>query len=71
MTDSTGEHLETEQKYDATAGFILPDLNGLAGRARAKGLQRFYLSATYYDTDELDLIKNRITLLRPTRAKWP
>jgi inorganic triphosphatase YgiF len=64
VTESTGEHLETEQKYDAAAGFILPDLGGLAGRAKATGRQRYYLSATYYDTEELDLIKNRITLRR-------
>ena len=59
-----GKHLETEQKYDAAADFILPDLNGLEGRAKAAGRQRYYLSATYFDTEELDLIKNRITLRR-------
>ena len=64
MTDSTGKHLETEQKYDADADFILPDLTGLEGRAKATGRQRYYLSATYFDTEELDLIKNRITLRR-------
>jgi inorganic triphosphatase YgiF len=64
VTDSTGKHLETEQKYDAAADFILPDLNGLEGRAKATGRQRYYLSATYFDTEELDLIKNRITLRR-------
>ena len=64
MTDATDKHLETEQKYDAAADFILPDLSGLAGRAKAAGRQRYYLSATYFDTEELDLIKNRITLRR-------
>jgi inorganic triphosphatase YgiF len=64
VTDTTGKHLETEQKYDATADFTLPDLNGLPGRVKATGRQRYYLSATYFDTDELDLIKNRITLRR-------
>ena len=64
MTDTTGKHLETEQKYDATADFILPDLNGLDGRAKATGRHRYYLSATYFDTEDLDLIKNRITLRR-------
>jgi inorganic triphosphatase YgiF len=59
-----GKHLETEQKYDADADFILPDLSGLEGRAKAAGRQRYYLSATYFDTEELDLIKNRITLRR-------
>ena len=64
MTDSTGKHLETEQKYDAAADFILPDLSRLEGRAKAAGRQRYFLSATYFDTEELDLIKNRITLRR-------
>jgi len=64
VTDATGKHLETEQKYDAAADFILPDLSGLGGHAKATGQQRYYLSATYFDTEELDLIKNRITLRR-------
>ena len=59
-----GKHLETEQKYHAAADFVLPDLSGLEGRAKAAGRQRYYLSATYFDTEELDLIKNRITLRR-------
>jgi inorganic triphosphatase YgiF len=64
VTDSTGEYLETEQKYDADADFVLPDLSGLKGNLKTAGRHRYYLSATYYDTDELDLIKNRITLRR-------
>ena len=64
MTDTTGKHLETEQKYDAAADFTLPDLSGLEGRTKAAGRQRYYLSATYFDTEELDLIRNRITLRR-------
>ena len=59
-----GKHLETEQKYDAAADFVLPDLSGLEGRTKAGRRQRHYLSATYFDTEELDLIKNRITLRR-------
>jgi len=64
VTDITGKHLETEQKYDAAADFIMPELSGLGGRTKATRRHRYYLSATYYDTDELDLIKNRITLRR-------
>jgi CYTH domain len=64
VTDTTGNHLETEQKYDAAADFIMPELSGLGGRTKATGRHRYYLSATYYDTDQLDLIKNRITLRR-------
>jgi inorganic triphosphatase YgiF len=64
VTSSPGEHLETEQKYDADADFVLPDLAGLGGSAKATRRRRYYLSATYFDTDDLDLIKNRITLRR-------
>jgi inorganic triphosphatase YgiF len=64
VTDNTGDYLETEQKYDADADFVLPDLSGLEGRAKPAGPRRYYLSATYFDTEELDLIRNRITLRR-------
>jgi inorganic triphosphatase YgiF len=64
VTDSPGEHLETEQKYDADADFVLPDLGGLGGSAKATRPRTYYLSATYFDTDDLDLIKNRVTLRR-------
>jgi inorganic triphosphatase YgiF len=64
VTKSPDEHLETEQKYDVDAGFVLPDLRGLAGSARATLPRRYYLTATYFDTDDLDLIKNHITLRR-------
>jgi len=64
VTDSTGQHLETEQKYDAAADFIMPELSGLGGYAKATRRQRYYLSATYFDTEGLDLIKNRVTLRR-------
>jgi inorganic triphosphatase YgiF len=64
VTNSPGEHLETEQKYDADADFVLPDLAGLGGTAKATRPRRYYLSATYFDTDDLDLSKNRITLRR-------
>ena len=64
MTDTTGNYLEPEQKYDADADFVLPDLSGLEGRAKPAGPRRYYLSATYFDTEELDLIRNRITLRR-------
>jgi inorganic triphosphatase YgiF len=56
----TGDHLETEQKYDADADFVLPQLGG----RRAAEPKRVYLSATYFDTDDLELIKHKITLRR-------
>jgi inorganic triphosphatase YgiF len=65
VTNSYGDHLETEQKYDAGADFALPELGslpGLSGR-RPQG-KRHYLSATYFDTEDFDLNQNRITLRR-------
>jgi inorganic triphosphatase YgiF len=64
VTDNTGDYIETEQKYDTDAGFVLPDLSGLQGRTKSASPRRYYLSATYFDTEELDLIRNRITLRR-------
>ena len=65
MTNAHGDHLETEQKYDAEAGFVLPDFGGLTrpGGRRAEP-KRYYLSATYFDTENLDLHHSRITLRR-------
>jgi inorganic triphosphatase YgiF len=75
VTNGHGDHLETEQKYDAEAGFALPDFGGLTGRGGRGGPggrpaawraepKRYYLSATYFDTENLDLHRNRITLRR-------
>jgi inorganic triphosphatase YgiF len=64
VTDNTGDYLETEQKYEADADFALPDLSRLGGRTKSTRPHRYYLSATYFDTEELDLIRNRITLRR-------
>ena len=63
MTSSSGDYLETEQKYDAGTDFVLPDLGRFGGR-RTADPKRIYLSATYFDTEELDLIKHQITLRR-------
>ena len=66
MTSSAGDHLETEQKYDADAGFVLPTLGGLPelGGRRIAEPKRIYLSATYFDTDDFDLLKHKVTLRR-------
>ncbi|HEY7012104.1 MAG TPA: CYTH domain-containing protein [Streptosporangiaceae bacterium] len=66
MTSSTGDHLETEQKYDADAGFVLPNLGSLPelGGRRIADQRRIYLSATYFDTDDFDLLKHQVTLRR-------
>lgn len=64
MTENTGDYTETEQKYEADADFSLPDLSRMGGRTKSTRPRRYYLSATYFDTEELDLIKNRVTLRR-------
>jgi inorganic triphosphatase YgiF len=60
------DHLETERKYDADADFVLPDLGGLPGVAAAAPPERYHLSATYYDTEDLALIGSKVTLRRRT-----
>ena len=66
MTSSKGDHLETEQKYDADADFVLPKLGSLPelGGRRAADPRRIYLSATYFDTEDLALIQHKVTLRR-------
>ena len=66
MTSSKGDHLETEQKYDADADFVLPKLGSLPdlGGKRLANPKRIYLSATYYDTEDLALIQHKVTLRR-------
>jgi len=66
VTSSKGDHLETEQKYDADADFVLPKLGSLPelGGRRAADPRRIYLSATYFDTENFDLIQHKITLRR-------
>jgi inorganic triphosphatase YgiF len=61
-----GDHLETEQKYDADAEFVLPNLGSLPelGGRRIAVPRRIYLSATYYDTEDLDLLEHKVTLRR-------
>ncbi|MDQ2811579.1 MAG: CYTH domain-containing protein [Actinomycetota bacterium] len=69
MTSGPGDHLEIEQKYDADDRFVLPGFGALAGPGIRRGPsrpepKRYYLSATYFDTEQLDLHRNRITLRR-------
>ena len=66
MTTSKGDHLEIEQKYDADADFVLPRLGSLPelGGRRVADPKRYYLSATYFDTDDLRLNQNKVTLRR-------
>jgi CHAD domain-containing protein len=55
---------ETERKYEAPAGSRTPQLAGLPGVARTSGPEEQRLEAEYFDTDELRLLRNGITLRR-------
>ena len=60
------EITETERKYDAPPGAVLPDLAGLPRVAAESGPEEQTLKAQYYDTEDLRLIRNGITLRRRT-----
>jgi CHAD domain-containing protein len=65
--------LEIEQKYDARADFVLPELGGLPGVASAAEPEVFELHASYFDTADLRLAAHGITLRRRrggTDAGW-
>ena len=66
MADGAGEFIETERKYDAAAGFALPDLAGLDGVAAVTGPRTYRLRAVYFDTPDFRLVKAKITLRRRT-----
>ncbi|WP_433828481.1 CHAD domain-containing protein [Actinoplanes sp. CA-015351] len=55
---------ETERKYDVPATFELPELAGLAGITGVDGTETHDLDATYFDTEDLRLMRNRRTLRR-------
>jgi inorganic triphosphatase YgiF len=68
------DHLETEQKYEADPGFVMPDLSALSfgaagaasGNTVVRGPELYRLSATYFDTEDLRLAAHGITLRRRT-----
>jgi CHAD domain-containing protein/uncharacterized protein YjbK len=57
---------ETERKYDVPDGFVLPSLVGTAGIRDITGAETHDLDATYFDTDALTLMQNKLTLRRRT-----
>ena len=60
----TTEVHETEQKYEAEPGVVLPSLIGLPQVATVSRPERETLTAEYYDTDDLRLLRAGITLRR-------
>lgn len=57
---------ETERKYEIDDGRELPTLSDLAKVATERGPEVHELEATYFDTTDLRLARNRITLRRRT-----
>jgi CYTH domain len=60
------DHLETERKFEADAAFTLPPLDGLPGVRSVARPDVYQLDATYFDTADLALHRNRVTLRRRT-----
>lgn len=61
-----GEHLETELKFDAGPGYVLPDLTGLLPGLTVTAPVAHELSASYFDTADRRLAAAKITLRRRT-----
>jgi inorganic triphosphatase YgiF len=66
MGSKATEHLETELKLEVGAGFVVPDLGGLADGVAVTAPDVYLLTATYFDTADLRLARARITLRRRT-----
>jgi inorganic triphosphatase YgiF len=60
------DHLEVERKFEADAAFALPSLDSLPGVAAVRPPAVYQLDATYFDTADLALHRNRVTLRRRT-----
>jgi CHAD domain-containing protein len=57
---------EVERKYDVPPDFAVPDLTAVPGITSVDGPELLRLDATYYDTADLDLTRNHLTLRRRT-----
>lgn len=62
----TASHLEIERTYDLPENSALPDLVGVVGVVRTEQLEPFELDATYWDTDQYDLVAAHCTVRRRT-----
>jgi CHAD domain-containing protein len=60
----TTELRETEQKFEARPGLVLPPLDDLPRVAQVSGPQDETLTAEYYDTNDLRLLQAGVTLRR-------
>ena len=58
--------LEVERKLDVDAGFVLPGLTDVDGVASADPPVEHALEAVYHDTEDLRLVRSRVTLRRRT-----
>ncbi|MGV9710282.1 CYTH and CHAD domain-containing protein [Gordonia sp. NPDC003424] len=63
---AASEQVEVELKFDVDAGHTAPDLRALPGVVGAMEPETFQLDATYFDTENLDLAGNKITMRRRT-----
>lgn len=58
------KYVEVERKYDAAPDFTLPELIGLPKVASISEPEKYLLVANYFDTDDLRLASQGITLRR-------
>lgn len=65
MEATATSQMETERKYDAGPDFVLPDFSELPGYTVTEPVT-FQLAAIYFDTDDLRLAANKVTLRRRT-----
>ncbi|QNE89914.1 CHAD domain-containing protein [Corynebacterium incognita] len=61
--------LEIEAKFSVAEDTIVPDLTSLAAVEAVTTIRTHQLSAIYYDTEDLRLTRNKITLRRRTGGK--
>jgi inorganic triphosphatase YgiF len=66
MNGTSGDHLETELKFDVGPGFVVPDLRGVIPGLTVTEPATSLLVASYYDTTDLRLAGARITLRHRT-----
>ncbi|CPR03379.1 adenylate cyclase, putative [Mycobacterium bohemicum DSM 44277] len=62
----TSRHLEVERKFDVVDATVSPSFEGIAAVARVEKSPTQSLDATYFDTPNQDLARNKITLRRRT-----